>query len=219
MSPDWNPTILMNALRARDEEAFTYLVEQYHPSLVRLARIFVGDSAVAEEVAQETWLAVLNGLDQFEGRSSLKTWIFSILTNKAKTSGRRASRMLFYTDPEGSPWGQSTVDPSRFTDAGDEGGANMWRAEAAPASWDGIPEEALLAKETMQQIQRAIEALPEQQRLVITLRDMDQFAADEICSVLGISETNQRVLLHRARARVREALESYLQAEYGWTHH
>ncbi len=219
MSPDWNPTILMNALRARDEEAFTYLVEQYHPSLVRLARIFVGDSAVAEEVAQETWLAVLNGLDQFEGRSSLKTWIFSILTNKAKTSGRRASRMLFYTDPEGSPWRQSTVDPSRFTDAADEGGANMWRAEAAPVSWDGIPEEALLAKETMQQIQRAIDALPEQQRLVITLRDMDQFAADEICSVLGISETYQRVLLHRARARVREALESYLQAEYGWKRH
>ncbi len=111
------------------------------------------------------------------------------------------------------------MDPSRFTDAGAEGGANMWRAEAAPASWDGIPEEALLAKETMQQIQRAIAALPEQQRLVITLRDMDQFAADEICSVLGISETYQRVLLHRARARVRETLESYLQAEYGWKRH
>ncbi len=219
MSLNSNPITLINALRARDEEAFTYLVEQYHPSLVRLARIFVGDSGMAEEVAQETWLAVLKGLDQFEGRSSLKTWIFSILTNKAKTSGRRASRMLFYTDPEGSPWGQSTVDPSRFTDASNEGGADMWRAEAAPASWDGIPEEALLAKETMQQIHRAIEALPEQQRLVITLRDMDQLAADEICSVLGISETNQRVLLHRARARVREALESYLQAEYGWKRH
>lgn len=216
MAADADQIALMNALRRRDEAAFTRLVEQYHASLVRVARIFVRDSAIAEEVAQETWVAVLDGLDRFEGRSSLKTWIFSILTNKARTSAQREGRTLSYADLEESVLGQPTVDPERFVDSSAEVGANAWAAGAEPASWEGVPEERLLARETMQLIRRTIDGLPEAQRLTITLHDLDQLPATEICSILGISETNQRVLLHRARAKVRDALERYLQAEHGW---
>jgi RNA polymerase sigma-70 factor (ECF subfamily) len=213
MGADPEQMSLMKALRARDEAAFARLVEEHHASLVRFARIFVRDSAIAEEVAQETWLAVLDGLDRFEGRSSLKTWIFSILANKARTSGRREARSLSYTDLEEALADEPTVDPSRFTPA--SAGSN-WASGAEPASWAGVPEEALLAQETMQLIRQAIDALPDAQRLVITLRDLEQLPAQEICGLLEISETYQRVLLHRARAKVREALESYLQAEQGW---
>ncbi|HLO33725.1 MAG TPA: RNA polymerase sigma factor [Anaerolineales bacterium] len=205
---------LLNLLRQRDEMAFTQLVEQYHPSLVRLARMFVQDTVTAEEVAQETWLAVLHGLDRFEGRSSLKTWIFTILTNKAKTRSQRESRTVSYTDLEESlqDSSQATVDPKRFKDPSADRNPDHWAV--APASWAGIPEDTLLSQETTNHIRQSIEALPENQRLVITLHDRDELPAQEICNILGISETNQRVLLHRARARVRQALEDYLQAEH-----
>ena len=202
---------LLNSLRARDEAAFTQLVEMYHASLVRLARIFVHDTTIAEEVAQETWLAVLRGLDRFEGRSSLKTWLFTILTNKAKTRGQRENRTLTNTDLEVAASDSPTVDPGRFNDPNTEKWPNHWADP--PVSWAGIPEETLLSQETIQLIREAIDALPETQRIVITLRDMHELSSDEVCNVLGVSETNQRVLLHRARAKVRQALEDYLQPE------
>ena len=203
---------LLDSLRAGDEKAFAELVGQYHTALVRLARLFVRDEAVAEELAQETWLAALQGLNRFEGRSSLKTWLFSILTNKAKTRSRRENRSLVFSDIQDTAVGSPTVAAERFKDASAGKSANHWAVE--PASWDGIPEERLLTHETLNFIRGTIGVLPENQRIVITLRDLHEFASDEVCNILGISETNQRVLLHRARARVRQALEDYLQPEF-----
>jgi len=203
---------LLNLLRQRDEMAFTQLVEQYHSSLVRLAHIYVQDTTIAEEMAQETWLAVLHGLDRFEGRSSLKTWIFTILTNKAKTRSQRENRTLSYADLEESVEAEPTVDPKRFKDLSTDKNPGHWAAP--PDSWSSIPEDRFLSEETMNLIRETIDGLPENQRLVITLHDRDELSAQEICNILGISETNQRVLLHRARARVRHTLEDYLQAEF-----
>jgi RNA polymerase sigma-70 factor, ECF subfamily len=201
---------LVNLLRQRDEMAFTQIVEQYHPSLVRLAQIYVQDSTMAEEVVQETWLAVLHGLDRFKARSSLKTWIFTILTNKAKTRGQREKRSIVFSDLENADSDSPTVDPKRFRAEGKW--ENHW--VAGPRPWEDIPEGSMLHAEAMRLVREAIDALPENQRLVITLHDRDELPSDEICNVLGISETNQRVLLHRARAKVRQALEDYLQSEH-----
>ena len=202
---------LLDTLRAGDETAFTSLVEEYHPSLVRLARLHVRDKAIAEELAQDTWLAVLKGLSSFEGRSSLKTWIFTILTNKAKTRGQREKRSLAFSEIEDAASDSATVDPDRFVEDSTDVSFNHWKVDPAP--WAGIPEEELLAHETMDIIRRTISELPESQNTVITLRDREELSSQEICNVLGISETNQRVLLHRARAKVRQALENYLQLE------
>ena len=204
---------LLNLLRQGDEMTFTQLVEQHHASLVRLARLFVHDDAVAEELAQETWLAVLQGLDHFEGRSSLKTWIFTILTNKAKTRSQRENRSFVFSDLDNSA-ATPTVNSDRFKDSFAERWANHWRADAEPASWESIPEEIILADETFNLIRQTIDQLPENQQAVITLRDIEEISSQEICNILGISETNQRVLLHRARARVRQTLEDYLQLEF-----
>jgi len=203
---------LVNLLRQRDETAFTQLVEKYHSSLVRLARLFVQDDAVAEELSQETWLAVLQGVDQFEGRSSLKTWIFTILTNKAKTRSRRENRSLVFSDFEETDSDSPTLSPERFKDASAGKSAGHWAD--APASWEAIPEDVLLSGEIMALIRQTINKLPENLRAVITLRDMEEFSTQEICNILGISETNQRVLLHRARAQVRAVLEVYLRLEH-----
>ncbi len=207
---------LLNLLRQRDVMAFTQLVEQYRPSRVRLARLFVQDETIAEEISQETWLAVLQGLSHFEERSSLKTWLFTILTNKARTRSRRENRSFVFSDFdnvaasfESSP----TVDPERFKDAADKW-PNHWLADAQPASWAGIPEDLLLSEETLTLVRQTIEGLPPNQRSVITLHDIDELSSQEICNILEISETNQRVLLHRARAKVRQALEDYLQPEH-----
>jgi RNA polymerase sigma-70 factor, ECF subfamily len=204
---------LLESLRVGDETAFASLVEEYHLSLVRLARLYVRDEAIAEELAQDTWLAVLNGLSSFEGRSSLKTWIFTILTNKAKTRGQREKRSLVFSDV-GDASDSPTVAPERFNDPSAERWPNHWATEAAPVSWIGIPEEIFLSGETMNLIRHTIDELPESQRMVITLRDVDEISSQEICNILDISETNQRVLLHRARARVRQALENYLKSEH-----
>jgi RNA polymerase sigma-70 factor (ECF subfamily) len=203
---------LLDLLRQRDETAFTQLVEKYHTSLVRLARLLVQNEAVAEEISQETWLAVLQGVDGFEGRSSLKTWIFTILTNKARTRSRRENRSLVFSDLSDSDFDSPTVSPERFKDVSAGVSADHWAH--GPASWEAIPEEMLLSAETMALIRGTIDQLPENQRAVITLRDMEEIASQEICNILGISETNQRVLLHRARTRVRAALEEYLQTEH-----
>lgn len=207
-------TTLLNLLRQRDETAFTQLVEKYHSFLIRIARIYVQDPTTAEEVAQEAWLAVLHGLDGFEGRSSLKTWILTILTNKAKTRGQRENRTVSYAEWEESVQSEATVDPKRFKDPMAHEWANHWASGSEPVSWAGIPEDVFLSKETMNLIFKTIDSLPETQRLVITLHDQDELSTQEICNILEISETNQRVLLHRARARVRQALENYFQLEH-----
>jgi RNA polymerase sigma-70 factor, ECF subfamily len=197
---------LLEALRAGDEDAFAELVREYHPSLVRVARIYVPTQAAAEEVAAETWLAVLNGLDRFEGRSSLRTWIFRILTNIAKTRAVRDGRTLPFSaleDPARVP--EAAVDADRFLDPEHPRWPGHWAARPEP--W---PEDALIASETRDVIAEAIEALPASQRTVITLRDVQGWSSDEVRNALDLSETNQRVLLHRARSKVRAALESYL---------
>jgi RNA polymerase sigma-70 factor, ECF subfamily len=191
---------LLQALRAGDESAFTVLVDEYGPSLLRVAQLYVSTRAVAEEVVQETWLAVLTGIERFEGRSSLKTWLFRILTNKAKTRGQRERRTVpvsaLAADGDED---QTAVDIDRFARGGE------WSLPPR-----GVPEERLLAGEARETVKTAIAALPPNQRAVITLRDVEGLSAEEACNVLGISETNQRVLLHRARAKVRAAFEEYL---------
>lgn len=203
---------LITALRTGDEAAFVTLIDKYHPSLVRLAMIFVDDPAVAEEVVQETWVAVLTGLDRFEGRSSLKTWIYSILTNRAKTRGQREGRTIPFsamgTLDDDAP--EPSVAPDRFEPVGREWG-NHWKDTTEPGDWDSIPEARLLSMETRTVIQKAIDSLPPNQREVITLRDVLGWSSEEVCNVLELSETNQRVLLHRARSKVRQALEKYLE--------
>jgi len=196
----------LDALRAGDEEAFAALVREYHASLVRVARMYVLTLAAAEEVAQETWLAVLNGLSRFESRSSLKTWIFRILTNIAKTRAVRDGRTLPFSalqDPARVP--EAAVDADRFLDPEHPRWPGHWALKPEP--W---PEEALVAGETRERLAEAIEALPATQRAVISLRDVEGWTSEEVRNALDLSETNQRVLLHRARSKVRAALESYL---------
>jgi RNA polymerase sigma-70 factor (ECF subfamily) len=194
---------LVERLRARDESAFMELIRELNPSLLRVARMFVPTAAVAEDVVQETWLAVLNGIERFEGRSSLKTWIFRILTNTAKTRGERERRSVPFSALDTEDGGyEPAVERSRFT------GTGHWAV--LPRAW---PEDKLLAGETLSVIERAIERLPQTQRTVITLRDVEGWTADDVRNALELSETNQRVLLHRARAKVRNALEQYLSEE------
>ena len=200
---------LLEAVRAGDEETFAALVREHHPSLVRVARMYVSNQAAAEEVAQETWLAVLNGIDRFEGRSSLKTWIFRILSNIAKTRAVRDGRTLPFSalqDPARVP--EPAVDADRFLDPEHPRWPGHWAAKPAP--W---PEDALLAAETRERLAEAIEALPATQRAVITLRDVEGWSSEEVRNALDLSETNQRVLLHRARSKMRAALESYLEEQ------
>ena len=194
---------LVEGLRAGDEEVFKELIRALNPSLLRVARMFVPTAALAEDVVQETWLAVLSGIDRFEGRSSLKTWIFRILTNTAQTRGERERRSVPFSALDTDDGGfEPAVERSRFT------GTGHWAV--LPRAW---PEDRLLAKETRSVVERAIERLPPSQRTVITLRDVEGWTADEVRNTLELSETNQRVLLHRARAKVRRALEQYLSEE------
>lgn len=202
---------LLLALRRRDEMAFVTLVERYHVRLVRLASLFVASQGVAEEVAQETWVGVLQGIDRFEGRSSFRTWLFHILTNQAKRRGQREARSMpfaaFSSQVNGDDV-EPAVAPERFLPAGDEW-AGHW--VSYPRNWRETPEERFLSRETRALVQTAIDALPLNQRLVITLRDVEGFPAAEVCNMLAISETNQRVLLHRARSKVRGQLEHHLE--------
>ncbi|HZP90032.1 MAG TPA: sigma-70 family RNA polymerase sigma factor [Actinomycetota bacterium] len=202
---------LVRALRNGEELVFMGLVERLQPTMLRIALMYVQSRAVAEEVVQEAWLGVLKGLDGFEGRSSLRTWILRILVNTAKTRGVRESRSvpfssLWWPDSESEP----AVEPGRFRPAGDPW-PNHWLD--APASWDTVPEERLLSNEVLGLVREAIEALPPNQREVIRLRDVLGWSSAEVCEALDIGETNQRVLLHRARSKVRRALEGYLGQE------
>lgn len=200
---------LVEALRAGDESAFETLIDRYHNSLLRLAMLYVPSRAVAEEVVQETWVGVLQGLGRFEGRSSLKTWLFRILTNRARTRGQREGRSIPFSavrSPDADS-AEPAVEAERFLPPG-HADAGHW--VSYPPNWDELPEDRLLSQETRAQIQQAIDALPDSQREVITLRDVEGWGSEEVCNILGISESNQRVLLHRARSKVRHALEHYL---------
>ena len=200
---------LLERLRQGDEAAFASLVDRHHGSLLRLAMAYVSDHSIAEEVVQETWIGVLEGLDRFEGRSSLKTWIFRILTNKAKTRGVRESRHVSFSPLAASEENpeEPAVDPTRFQTTGHWAG--YW--VSYPQPWDeNTPEKLLLSQEGTTFLEQAIEALPPKLRQIIVMRDVEGLSSDEACNILGISETNQRVLLHRARSRVRKALEKYL---------
>lgn len=199
---------LIARLRAGDEATFTGLVDQYHAVMVRIAGIYVKEYAIAEEVVQDTWIAVLKGLDGFEGRSSFKTWIFTILTNRAKTRATRESRYVplnLSEELDDTKASLSLFKPPNPVDAGE------WLD--APHAWDVIPETRFIGRETRDLIFQTIESLPPNQQQVIRLRDIEGFAADEVCNMMQISESNQRVLLHRARGRVRQALDLYFAQE------
>jgi RNA polymerase sigma-70 factor (ECF subfamily) len=197
LSPDDRRVIA--ALLDGDERAFEELVGRYHGSLLRLAMMYVRTRSAAEEVVQGTWLGVLRGLPSFEGRSSLKTWIFRILVNQARTRGVRERRSLPFSALAGG--GEPAVDPDRFLPDG--------RWAAPPRRWSDSPEHLILSTEAQEQVLMAIDALTRLQREVITLRDVEGWSSAEVREALGLSEANERVLLHRARSKVRARLESY----------
>jgi RNA polymerase sigma-70 factor (ECF subfamily) len=195
--------VLLAGLRAGDEEMFACVLDGWSTSMLRLARTFVSTAASAEEVVQDTWLAVLQGIGGFEGRSSLKTWVYRILVNIARKRAVREERTVPWTSlvPDEGP----TVDPTRFRGA-DDPYAGGWLA--FPKGWPST-ESQVLAHEVRAVVVTALEGLPARQQIVLTLRDIDGHSAHEVCSLLEISTTNQRVLLHRARAAVRGQLERY----------
>ena len=199
---------LLAQLRAGDPSAFRTIVVQWSPSMLHVARGFVRTQASAEEVVQETWLAVIRGLDGFQGRSSLRTWTFQILINQARKRGVQDSRYVPWSR-DGDEFGP-TVDPGRFRGPDDQwpGG---FRAEAVPHAWG--PEARVLTGEIRQMLLAALEQLPPRQRVVVALRDVDGLSSDEVCEALNLSPANQRVLLHRARAKLRELLENYHRGE------
>jgi RNA polymerase sigma-70 factor, ECF subfamily len=195
---------LLAALRKGDEQAFAQIIDDWSPGMLRLARCYVPTDALAEDVVQEAWIAALRGLDGFEGRSRFRTWVSRIVTNIAKSWGQREHRVTPVSSAslaEGP-----TVDPERFNAPG-QPNAGAWRA--LPPSWPELPEGEVLTAEAYAVVRRAIDDLPEAQRAVIALRDLDGYDAPEVCEALGLSSGNQRVLLHRARASVRQRVESY----------
>jgi RNA polymerase sigma-70 factor, ECF subfamily len=199
----------LEAIRSGDEDAFAALVDEYSPALLGVAMNHVRSRAVAEEIVQETWLAVIRGLDRFEGRSSLRSWVFAILRNTAISRGERELRsvpMSSLADPGDEGTG---LDPDRFLGPDHDRFPGHWAL--GPAAWP-LPDEGLLAGETREVIGEAINDLPPAQRAVITLRDVEGWDSEEVCDALAISAGNQRVLLHRARSRVRAEIEAYLGA-------
>ena len=200
---------LVRSLQAGNEDDFATIVERYHSAMVRLALSYVREQSVAEEVAQEAWLAVLQGIAGFQQRSSFQTWLFTILTNRAKTRGRREARsvpMSSLGPVHGAD--EAAVDPGRFRPHE----ATRWPGSWAdpPRPWGNGPEQRLLATEARGLILEAISGLSASQRAVITLRDVEGLTAQEACEVLELSDANQRVLLHRARSKVRQTLEDYM---------
>ena len=204
---------LVDALRRGDEDAFMALVDRYGALMLKVASMYVRTPAVAEEVVQETWLAVLEGIGRFEGRSSLKTWVFRILANRAKTRGEREARCLPFSScaPVATDDDAPAVDADRFLGPDHPQWPGHWAA--APRDWSTVPDVRLLGRETLELIRAAIAELPTRQQEVILLRDIEGWSAEEVCDALVLSEVNQRVLLHRARSKVREALERYLNPE------
>jgi len=202
---------LIEALRRRDEAAFAELVGRYSGPMLRLARSYARSSAVAEEIVQDAWLGVVQGIERFEARSSFKTWLFRILVNRARTRAEREGRTIPFSavgigDPNDP--GEAAVPRERFRRADDPVAPFHWGAP--PRSWGESPDARLLAQETLDIVAQAIAALPPAQREVVTLRDVEGWTSEEVCNVLDISDTNQRVLLHRGRSKVRAALEQHL---------
>ena len=198
----------MDRLRQRDEAVFALLLDTWSRGMLRAARAYVGSDQSAEDVVQDTWLAVIRGIDRFEGRSSLRTWVYRILVNLAKTRGVREGRTvpagLADGTSDGSSDGGPTVDPARFQGTHDPYPGHWRTFPASPESW-------VLSREVHGVVDRALAGLPDRQRIVITLRDVEGYTSEEVCSILEISAANQRVLLHRARAAVRGRLEEYFE--------
>jgi RNA polymerase sigma-70 factor (ECF subfamily) len=201
---------LVAGLKRRDELAFVTLLQRYQGQLLRLALVYCRTRDLAEEIVQDTWLAVIEGINRFEGRSSFKTWLFQILVNRARSRAVREGRMLSFSSlaEEAESSSDPAVPADRFR-ALDDPWPNNWALP--PHSWGASPDAVLLGAETMDLVQRAIAQLPPAQQQVITLRDVEGWTSEDVCNVLGVSETNQRVLLHRARSRVRAALESHFE--------
>ena len=197
---------LVDRLRAGDESAFRLVLDAWSPSMLRLARSFVSTGDSAEEVVQEAWLGVIQGIERFEERSALKTWVFRILVNIAKGRGAKESRTLPFSSLLPEDEGPS-VDPSRFRPSGDAYPGH-WNPGQRPQGW-AAPESEALHAEVRQVVAEALAALPDRHRAVVTLRDVEGYESDEVCRLLNISPGNQRVILHRARAAVRERLEAY----------
>ena len=199
---------LLARLKRGDEGAFDELVTQHHSALTRMAMGYVADREVAEEVVQDTWMAVIESLNRFEGRSSLRTWICGILIHKAKDRGVREKRHTTFSAFESyDDENEEAVDPSRFQQSGEWAG--HWAFPPQP--WDDqTPEKLLASQQAVNAMQRAIEALPATLKEVLILRDVEGVDAKEICEMLKITETNLYVRLHRARERVRAAVETYL---------
>lgn len=201
---------LIERLRTGDQEAFARLVEELTPGMLRVARTHVSSAAVADEVVQDTWLGVLRGLDAFEGRASLKTWIFSILVNRAKSRGVVEHRTVPFATlaareldgPAGA------VDADRFLPADHDLWPHHWAAP--PRRWEWSPEDASSHAQTLALVRAAIEQLPAMQRMVVVMRDLEGFAAEDVCALLDLTAVNQRVLLHRGRSRIRARLEEHL---------
>ena len=203
-------TVLVPALRDGDEAAFAWLLDRYDQSLRRLAMNYVQSRAIADEVVQDTWLGVINGIDRFERRSSLKTWVFRILANVARARGVRERRTVPFAGAGSvlEDGAEPALDPDSFRPDGSDF-AGHW--VSYPAAWEHEPEDRIEAAETVDVVRDAMRHLPAAQQEVMTLRDVEGWTSSEICDALNISETNQRVLLHRARSKVRTALEQYFE--------
>jgi len=201
---------LVQALRRGDEDAFGWLIDRYGGSLRRLARNYVATAAVADDVVQETWLAVVKGIDRFEERSAVSTWLYRILANIARTRGVREHRSIPFSSV-GSALEEGAgpaVEPERFGTPGAPG-YGAWASPPTP--WDDEPETRLESSEVLEVVRAAVDQLPPAQREVMTLRDLEGWTSTEVRNALDLTETNQRVLLHRARSKVRRAIEAYFE--------
>jgi RNA polymerase sigma-70 factor, ECF subfamily len=206
MTETMDETVVIAALRDGDESVFAQLVDQHTPSMLRVARGYVPSHEIAEEVVQETWISLVKGIGNFEGRSSLRTWLFTVMISIAKSRGVRERRE---SDAAIAAFTGGTVDPARFRESGDPYPGH-WKPDEVPSPFPDTPEGSVLGQELVGVAQRELEKLPDRQRMVVTLRDMLGFDSGEVCELLDISVANQRVLLHRGRAVVRAALENYL---------
>ena len=200
---------LVARLRTGDEDAFRAVIDQFDHQLRRVARTYVATDAAADEVVQDTWVGVVRGIDRFEQRSSLKTWIFRILMNIARTRGTRDKRSIPFSSLAGDDETEATVDPARFQTAA---GPHPGHWAAFPTRWHDQPEIRAVGHETLSVVRDTLDRLPPAQQEVVRLRDLEGWSSAEVCNALELTETNQRVLLHRGRAKLRTALESYFEA-------